>query len=124
RAHICASHPDLRDPPHISLFPSRLVSSPRQATTAPNRRPKMRKFILIAAMVLVSATAQAGVTRGLTLASNDEPAAAEQPKASEAPKAVEAPKTVEAPKYVDRPAAVSTTTEAPKVDQAKPVADK
>jgi outer membrane biosynthesis protein TonB len=79
----------------------------------------MRKFILIAAMVLASASAQAGVTRGLTLASNDEPAAAtEQPKASEAPKAVEAPK------YVDRPAAVGTTTEAPKVDQARPVADK
>jgi hypothetical protein len=85
----------------------------------------MRKFILIAAMVLASATAQAGGTRGLTLASNDEPAAAtEQPKASEAPKAVEAPKTVEAPKYVDRPAAVSTTTEAPKVDPARPVPDK
>jgi hypothetical protein len=71
----------------------------------------MRKYILIAAMVLVSATAQAGVTRSLTLASNDEPAAAVQPKA------------VEAPKYVDRPAAVSTTTEQPKADQAKPVAD-
>jgi len=78
----------------------------------------MRKYILIAALVLVSATAQAGVTRGLTLASNDEPAVAEQPKA------VEAPKAVETPKYVDRPAAVSTTTEQPKVDQAKPVADK
>jgi hypothetical protein len=77
----------------------------------------MRKYILIAALVLVSATAQAGVTRGLTLASNDEPAVAEQPKAV-------APKAVEAPKYVDRPAAVSTTTEQPKVDQAKPVADK
>jgi hypothetical protein len=83
----------------------------------------MRKFILIAALVLVSTTAQAGVSRGLTVASNDEPAAAEQPKAAEAPKAVEAPKPAEAPKYVDRPAAVNTTTEAPKADVAKPVAD-
>jgi hypothetical protein len=33
----------------------------------------MRKFILITAMVLASATAQAGVSRGLTVASNDEP---------------------------------------------------
>jgi hypothetical protein len=77
----------------------------------------MRKFILIAALVLVSATAQAGVSRGLTVASNDEPSAAEQPKAAEPPKAAEAPK------YVDRPAAVNTTTEAPKTDAAKPVAD-
>jgi hypothetical protein len=32
----------------------------------------MRKFILIAAMVLVSATAQAGAKRGLTMAANAE----------------------------------------------------
>ena len=89
----------------------------------------MRKFILIAALVLVSASAQAGVTRSLTMASNDEPVAgAEQPKvsevkASEAPKAVETPKPAEAPKYVERPAAVDKTTQAPTVDQAKPVAD-
>jgi hypothetical protein len=76
----------------------------------------MRKFVLIAAMVLVSATAQAGVGRGLTLASNDEVTAAEQPKSAEAP--------VEAPKYVERPAAVDTATPAPKGDEAKPVADK
>ena len=63
----------------------------------------MRKFILIAALVLVSATAQAGVTRGLTLASNDEPAAAEQPKAVEAPKAAEAPKYVERPRLLRPP---------------------
>jgi hypothetical protein len=88
----------------------------------------MRKFILLAALVLVSATARAGVTRSLTMASKDEPAAAEQPKAVEvkaveAPKAVETSKPAEAPKYVDRPAAVSTTTVQPKADQAKPVAD-
>jgi hypothetical protein len=40
----------------------------------------MRKFALIATMVLVSATAQAGQTRSLTLASA-EPAAASTPSA-------------------------------------------
>jgi hypothetical protein len=72
----------------------------------------MRKFILIAAMVFVSATAQAGGTRTLiTQASNDEPAATEQ-------------KAVDAPKYVGRPSAVDTTAEQPKAEGAKPVADK
>lgn len=47
----------------------------------------MRKFILIAAMVLASATAQAEVGRSLSLASSEEPVAAEQLKAIEAPKA-------------------------------------
>ena len=76
----------------------------------------MRKFILIAAMVLASATAQAGVSRSLTLALNDEPAAAEPAKAVEAPK--------EAPKYIERPAAVDTTVQPAKADPAKPVAEK
>jgi hypothetical protein len=80
----------------------------------------MRKFVLVAAMVLASATAQAGASRGLTLASGDEPAVAEQPKAVEAPKSVETPKPAEAPNYVARPAAVDATTEAPRVDQARP----
>ena len=38
----------------------------------------MRKFILIASMVLVSAAAHAGSDRSLTLASSEQPAAAEQ----------------------------------------------
>jgi hypothetical protein len=96
----------------------------------------MRKFILIASMVLVSAAAHAGPGRGLTLASNEEPAAieqpkaVEQPKATEAPQATEAPKTTEAPKatetpaYVARPAAIEPTPEAPKADLSKPVTDK
>jgi hypothetical protein len=63
----------------------------------------MRKFILITAMVLVSATAQAAGTRSLTLASNDEPGAA----------------GADAPKYVERPAAVDTTSR-PVADQATP----
>ncbi len=71
----------------------------------------MRKYLLIAAMVLMSATAQAGGSRGLTMASNDEAA-------------VEAPKSAEAPKYVERPAAVESTTETPKADATKPAADK
>ena len=46
----------------------------------------MRKFILITAFVLVSASAQAGATRSLTLASSDQPSATvEQSKAAEAP---------------------------------------
>ena len=69
----------------------------------------MRKLILIAALVLASAAAQASGSRGLILASNDEPAAAETAKA-------------ETPKYVERPAAVSTTAEAPKPGAARPVA--
>jgi hypothetical protein len=76
----------------------------------------MRKLVLIAAMVLLSATAQAGTGRGLTLASNDEVTAAEQPKAVEAP--------AETPKYIERPAPVDTATPAPKGDDAKTVADK
>jgi hypothetical protein len=82
----------------------------------------MRKFILITAMVLASATAQAGPMRSLTLASNDRPA--EQAKPAEAPKAVEAPAASEAPAHVARPAAIGTATEAPKAETTKPVAEK
>ena len=71
----------------------------------------MRKFILVTAMVLVSATAQAR-TRGLTLASNDEPVAAEPQK------------PVEAPKYVERPPAVDTKAELPKSEPASPGVEK
>ena len=86
----------------------------------------MRKFLLITAMVLASATAQASSSRSLILASNDEPAAVDQTKQApkEAPKAVEAPIATEAPKFVDRPAPVTTTTEAPRTEPAKAVADK
>ena len=89
----------------------------------------MRKFMLITAMVLVSATAHAG-QRSLTLASSDEPAKsvetkAVEPKPADVRPAEAAP--AEAPKYVERPAVVdtqpatqcqpagSTTTDAPKV---------
>jgi outer membrane biosynthesis protein TonB len=89
----------------------------------------MRKFILVAAMVLVSATAQAA-TRGLALASNEPPAAEQNSvEVPQAPKpvetqAVEAPKPIEAPKYVERPAAVDTTVQRPTADQTTPVAAK
>ncbi|WP_024515053.1 hypothetical protein [Bradyrhizobium sp. Tv2a-2] len=76
----------------------------------------MRKFVLIAAMVLASASAQAGGSHSLTLASNDDPAATTQ--SAPAPEATPA----DAPKYVERPSAVDTkaTTDQPKAD-AKPV---
>ncbi len=87
----------------------------------------MRNFILIAAMVLISASAQAGVSRSLTMAANDDSAVAEQPKTTEAPKAeepkAEAPK-VDAPKFVERPAAVDATADQPKADPTKPAPDK
>jgi hypothetical protein len=67
----------------------------------------MRKLLLLAAMVLASATAEAGSSRNLTMAANDQPAASE------------------APKYVERPPAVDTATErTPKAEPAKPVAEK
>ncbi len=79
----------------------------------------MRRFVLIAAMVLASPSAHAGASRGLTLASNDEPAASTQP----APAPAAAP--ADAPKYVERPSAVDTkATEQPRVDaksDVKPV---
>jgi hypothetical protein len=53
----------------------------------------MRRVILVTALVLLSALAQAGPSRGLVLVSNDEPVVAEQSKTADAPKAVEAPKT-------------------------------
>ena len=89
----------------------------------------MRKYFLIAAMVLASATAQAGPMRSLTLASNDQPAAAEpakpvEQKPAEAPNAVKTPAASEAPAYVARPAAVGTATESPKAETTKPVAEK
>ena len=92
----------------------------------------MRKLILVAALVLASASAQAQPaakgSRSLTLASSDDQATAatEQGKPAEAAKPAVAPKAIEqatpadAPKYVDRPAAVNTATAAPAADAVKP----
>jgi hypothetical protein len=66
----------------------------------------MRRFILITAMVLVSATAHAGGERRLTLASSDEPAKSVETKAVDTKPAEATP--AEAPNYVERPAAVDT----------------
>ena len=66
----------------------------------------MRKFMLITAMVLVSATAQAGGQRSLTLASSDEPTKSVDTKPADVTPAEAAP--AEAPKYVERPAVVDT----------------
>jgi hypothetical protein len=86
----------------------------------------MRKLILVAALVLASAS-PAG-SRSLTLASSDDQATsatdqgkpADAAKPTEAPKAVEETKPAGGPKYVDRPAAVNTATEAPTADAVKP----
>jgi hypothetical protein len=84
----------------------------------------MRKFVLIAAMILVSATAQAGQSRSLTVATAEQPAASTQPAAAEPAKVqtAQTPETLapaaapaETPKYIERPAAVDTTTTTPPV---------
>jgi hypothetical protein len=88
----------------------------------------MRKFILIAAMVLASASAQAGQSRSLTLAANDDQPAAATDQAkdqvTQSATPVETPKAAEAPKFVDRPAAVdatTTTAQPSKAEAGKPV---
>jgi hypothetical protein len=70
----------------------------------------MRKFILITAMVLVSATAQAGGPRSLTLASSDEPAKSVDTSRVEIKPAETTP---EAPKFVERPSVVDTNAGQP-----------
>jgi hypothetical protein len=70
----------------------------------------MRKIILVAAMVLVSASAQARGPRSLSLSAVSEPASVQQttPALAAAPTQVsEAAPAAEAPKYLDRPPAVS-----------------
>ena len=80
----------------------------------------MRKFILITAMVLVSATAHAGGQRSLTLASSDEPAKSVETKSVETKPAEAKPAeakpveaTPDASKFVERPSVVDTKTEQP-----------
>jgi|SRR5450631_1127642 len=93
----------------------------------------MRKLIVIAAIVLASTTAQAGQSRGLTLASADEPAAGAAPaKPGEASEISETSRSAEpatpsdvakpadAPKFVERPAAVDTTQAATPTAAAQP----
>jgi hypothetical protein len=95
----------------------------------------MRKFILITAMVLVSATAHAGGQRSLTLASSEEPAKSVETKSVQtSPVETKSAETkpaevtpTEAPQFVERPSVVdtqpatqcqptaSTTADAPKM---------
>jgi hypothetical protein len=81
----------------------------------------MRKFILIAAMVLASAAARADDARSLTQGPNDQPAAAGQTQPTEASKVTETPGVAETPKFVERPSAVdaTATTEQPKTGVAR-----
>ena len=69
----------------------------------------MRKLILIAALVLVSATAQAGTKRGLTVASNEATA-------------TEATTAAETPKYAHRPTAAEMRAQQVKAERAKRLA--
>jgi hypothetical protein len=112
----------------------------------------MRQFILIAATLLISASAQADAPRGLSLASNSEPVTAGQPKAAAASKAetlriegtkseatktetskteavrTEGPKAEtpkgETPQLAERPSANEAAPQPPKADQAKSASDK
>ena len=71
----------------------------------------MRKIILVATMVLVSASAQAGGPRSLSLAAANEQAPAAPATATT--QVSEVAPVSDAPKYVDRPPAVSATTASP-----------
>ena len=87
----------------------------------------MRKFILIAGLVLASAAAQA-TDRSLSVVGSDALTAAVPAKVAETQKTAEAPQVAatqvteapkaEAPKYVDRPAMVEPKTETPKAAQS------
>lgn len=81
----------------------------------------MRKYILITALVLASATAHAG-ERSLTVASSEEPAATATAKpADPAPAAAPA---ATAPAYVERPSVAPTTPDcAPKTSAEAPKAN-
>ena len=79
----------------------------------------MRKFILIAGIVLVSASAQAG-DRSLSLGGGETSTVTAPAKATEGSRIVEAPPAAEAPKYVERPAVVEPKAEAPKTETSKP----
>ena len=108
----------------------------------------MRTFIVIAAVVLASASAQARPLRGLSLTSSDEPVISDQSRdqtktvtapqptivsqadqATQAgfatqPTASPAPQATETPKFVERPPAIAatattTTTNTPKTDAVK-----
>jgi hypothetical protein len=76
----------------------------------------MRRLILITAMLVASATAQAGQSRSLTMV-----AAADEPAVAAPVKPADEAKPTEAPTYVARPAAIDTAPSAqPCAEPAKP----
>ena len=91
----------------------------------------MRKLILVAAFTFLSAAAQAGVTRGLIVASSDnqvdtvEPSKGPEKPADKtvdkAPQPIETPKSTEdsKPSYAARPAGGDATPQAPQPDRAR-----
>ena len=88
----------------------------------------MRKFILIAAMVLASATAQAGQSRSLTLAANDDQPAAATDQAKDAGRTRRRPsRRRRRPRRrnlssAPRPSIPRRPAQPPKADAGKPVA--
>ncbi|THD59844.1 MAG: hypothetical protein E7813_24360 [Bradyrhizobium sp.] len=86
----------------------------------------MRKFVLITALLLASASAQAEQTRGLTVASNDEPASVEKiesvkPQAAKAEVKPEASKPEIAQPGAAKPEVAKTETTQPEVSEPKAV---
>jgi hypothetical protein len=81
----------------------------------------MRKLILIVAISLASATANAGPSRSLSLASSEPPAAAEQPNSEQTadapPAAVERPKLVAPQEQAKAPAVADRPEVTPKPDK-------
>jgi hypothetical protein len=80
----------------------------------------MHKFIQIFVLVLVSATAQAGQTRGLILASNDTPNSAERIESLK-PDDEKVDAKPEASKEVTKTSKPATETSKPKKAASKPV---
>jgi hypothetical protein len=70
----------------------------------------MRKFILIAGLVLTSATAQAA-DRSLSLSGVETQSVPAPAKASDTSRTAEAPPAAETPKYTERPAIVEPKAE-------------
>ena len=79
----------------------------------------MRKFILIAGFVLVSAAAQAG-DRSLSLGGGETTKVSAPAKTTEGPRTAEVPQAAEAPKYVERPAAVEPKPETTRTETSRP----
>jgi hypothetical protein len=76
----------------------------------------MRKFIFITGLVLVSAAAQAGEPRSLSLAGSDVQRAPVAGKVVDLPRTAEAPPVAEPPKDTERPAVVEPKVETPRAE--------